>query len=53
MLFKLFSIASLVTTFLVASTTAQWPKRGLAANDGIPIWQFGGYWESASSEVNW
>jgi hypothetical protein len=51
--FKLFSIASLVTAFLVSSITAQWPKRGLAANDDIPIWQFGGYWEGAPSEVNW
>ncbi|KAK3181589.1 hypothetical protein K4F52_007144 [Lecanicillium sp. MT-2017a] len=30
-----------------------WPKRGLAANDGIPIWQFGGEWLGHKSQVNW
>ncbi|ATY59950.1 Glycoside superfamily [Cordyceps militaris] len=30
-----------------------WPKRGLAANDGVPIWQFGGRWADQASGVNW
>jgi hypothetical protein len=46
--FKLFSTASLVTAFLVSSTTAQWPKRGLAANDDILIWQYN--WGSTTDQ---
>ncbi|KAH8883304.1 hypothetical protein GQ53DRAFT_786937 [Thozetella sp. PMI_491] len=39
---------------LIGNTMADpWPKRGLAANDDIPIWQFGGQWEGNPSQVNW
>jgi hypothetical protein len=30
-----------------------WPKRGLAANDDIPITQFGGSYNGHTSQVNW
>lgn len=30
-----------------------WPKRGLAANNDILIWQFGGSYENSQSQVNW
>lgn len=30
-----------------------WPKRGLAANDDVPIYEFGGSWEGDDSQVNW
>lgn len=29
---------------LLATPTLAFGKRGLAANDDIPIWQFGGFW---------
>lgn len=41
---------SLLVTLAVADP---WPKRGLAANDDVPIWQFGGSWENSQSQVNW
>lgn len=44
---------ALVSTLFVSWTSAQFPKRGLAANDDVPIWQFGGTWEGAPSQVNW
>ncbi|RAO70944.1 uncharacterized protein BHQ10_006956 [Talaromyces amestolkiae] len=47
-------IASFASSLLVASVAADpWPKRGLAANDDIPIYEFGGSWNGYSSEVNW
>ncbi|KAF3400913.1 Alkali-sensitive linkage protein 1 [Talaromyces pinophilus] len=47
-------VAGLAISLLVASAAADpWPKRGLAANDDIPIWQFGGSWNGYNSEVNW
>jgi Glycosyl hydrolase catalytic core len=49
---KLFRTMCLMGTLLAAPSTAFY-KRGLAANDDIPIWQFGGTWEGADSEVNW
>ncbi|KAM3458413.1 hypothetical protein MY3296_000619 [Beauveria thailandica] len=30
-----------------------WPKRGLGANDDVPIWQFGGSWLGHNSQINW
>ncbi|XWX02060.1 hypothetical protein V2A60_010092 [Cordyceps javanica] len=30
-----------------------WPKRGLAANDDVQVWQFGGSWLGHKSQVNW
>ena len=50
---KLLSTAFVVGSLLAIPSAAYWPKRGLAANDDIPIWQFGGTWEGAPSEVNW
>lgn len=50
---KLMTIVSFVSTLLPAPTAGYWPKRGLAANDDIPIGQFGGTREGAASEVNW
>jgi len=51
---SLVKVAALATTFLASTATADpWPKRGLAANDDIPIGQFGGTWEGAASQVNW
>ncbi len=39
--------------FIVSGAADQWPKRGLAANDGVPIWQFGGSWNGHASQINW
>ena len=49
---KLFGVIALGAT-LISPAAAAWPKRGLAANDDIPIWQFGGSWEGRPSQVNW
>jgi hypothetical protein len=50
----LFGTAALISTLLITTITANpFPKRGLAANEGVPIWQFGGSWEGAPSQVNW
>lgn len=44
----------LAASALVAGVFADpWPKRGLAANDGVPIWQFGGEWLGHRSQINW
>ncbi|KAK3936621.1 hypothetical protein QBC46DRAFT_25011 [Diplogelasinospora grovesii] len=45
--------AALLATLLAKPAAASWPKRGLAANEDIPIWQFGGSWEGNPSQVNW
>ncbi|QKX62006.1 uncharacterized protein TRUGW13939_09162 [Talaromyces rugulosus] len=45
---------ALATSLLITSTAADsWPKRGLAANDDVPISQFGGSWNNHDSQVNW
>lgn len=44
----------IASTAMVAGVFADpWPKRGLAANDDVPIWQFGGEWNGHHSQVNW
>ena len=44
----------LAVSAMVAGVLADnWPKRGLAANDDVPIWQFGGEWLGHPSEINW
>jgi hypothetical protein len=46
---------ALLSPFLAAlpSVGAVYFKRGLGANEQIPIWQFGGEWEGDVSNVNW
>lgn len=48
-------VGSAIVGALLAGTASAdpWPKRGLAANDGVPIWQFGGSWLGHNSQVNW
>lgn len=48
-------IAPVVAGALLAGQASAdpWPKRGLAANDGVPVWQFGGSWLGHKSQVNW
>lgn len=50
---NLIKVVALATSLLASTTTAQWPKRGLAYNEDIPIYEFGGSWEGAPSQVNW
>ncbi|EEA28825.1 hypothetical protein TMatcc_002825 [Talaromyces marneffei ATCC 18224] len=51
---RYYIVAGLATSLLVASAAADpWPKRGLAANDDVPVWQFGGSWNGHNSQVNW
>jgi hypothetical protein len=51
---KTVGIASVGLSMLAITVSANpWPKRGLAYNEDIPIWQFGGSWEGAPSQVNW
>ncbi|KAJ3494737.1 hypothetical protein NLG97_g3885 [Lecanicillium saksenae] len=46
--------SAIVGAMLAGQASADpWPKRGLAANDGVPIWQFGGSWLGHNSQVNW
>jgi len=45
--YKLISKLLLLGALAIAPATAQFPKRGLAANDDIPIYEFGG------GQVNW
>jgi hypothetical protein len=49
---NLISKLLMLGTILVAPTAAQFPKRGLAANDDIPIWQFGGTWVNPSHTLH-
>jgi len=44
---------AVLSAFFISTSTAQYPKRGLGANEDVPIWQFGGTWEGAPSQVNW
>ena len=44
---------ALISTLFVSPSSAQYPKRGLGANEDVQIWQFGGSWEGAPSQVNW
>lgn len=44
---------ALASTLLFEEVSAQWPKRGLAANDDIGIGQFGGEYNGHASQVNW
>ncbi|KAG8413400.1 hypothetical protein J3458_012969 [Metarhizium acridum] len=48
-------LSSFVTAALLLTTTsaAGTPKRGLAANDGIPIKNFGGTFQGHKSHINW
>ena len=50
---RLTIICAVVGFFFAAISSAQYPKRGLGANEDVPIWQFGGTWEGAPSQVNW
>jgi hypothetical protein len=51
---KLVLIGAVVNSLFAGISTAQpYPKRGLGANEDVPIWQFGGTWEGAPSQVNW
>lgn len=50
---KLVSAVALLSPLLLTPAQAVWPKRGLAYNDDIPIWQFGGSWEGDASQINW
>ncbi|KJK78309.1 hypothetical protein H634G_06482 [Metarhizium anisopliae BRIP 53293] len=47
--------SSFITAALLLTTTstAETPKRGLAANDGIPINNFWGTFEGHKSQINW
>ncbi|KAL7910522.1 glycosyl hydrolase catalytic core domain-containing protein [Trichoderma velutinum] len=47
---KKLSVAAALFTLALADP---WPKRGLDANDNIPISQFGGTYNGRSSQVNW
>ncbi|KAK4079034.1 CAZyme family GH128 [Trichoderma harzianum] len=47
---KRLSVAASLFTLALADP---WPKRGLAANDDIPISQFGGSYNGHGSQVNW
>ncbi|KAN0104878.1 glycoside hydrolase family 128 protein [Hyaloscypha variabilis] len=52
--YKLVLIGAVVSSLFAGISTAQpYPKRGLGANEDVPIWQFGGTWEGAPSQVNW
>ena len=42
-----------ISAVFVGGAMAQWPKRGLAANDDIPIGNFGGSYNGRASQVNW
>lgn len=46
------TLLALLLTGLGASADP-WPKRGLAANDDVPINQFSGEWNGHPSQVNW
>lgn len=48
-----FAAATVAMSLYGVAVADPWPKRGLAANDGIPIWQFGGEWLGHKSQVNW
>jgi hypothetical protein len=50
---KLVSTIALLSTAFIQNAEAAWPKRGLAANEDIPISQFGGTNAGRSSQVNW
>ncbi|KAK5987015.1 Alkali-sensitive linkage protein 1 [Cladobotryum mycophilum] len=52
MLFSI-KLAGLVAIFFTPALAANVPKRGLAANDDIPIGQFGGQRNGHGSQVNW
>lgn len=47
---KKLSVAASLFTLALADP---WPKRGLAANDDVPISQFSGSWNGHGSQVNW
>lgn len=51
---KLLSTLALLSPLAITPALADdWPKRGLAANDDIPIYEFTGTWEGDASQVNW
>lgn len=48
-----FVLAATAAALLGSAVADPWPKRGLAANDDVPISQFGGSWNGHKSQVNW
>jgi hypothetical protein len=50
---KLLGTLALLSISLIQRTSAAFPKRGLASNEGIPLTQFGGSNGGRSSQVNW
>ncbi|KAM0484483.1 hypothetical protein ACHAPX_001909 [Trichoderma viride] len=44
---------SVAASLFALSLADPWPKRGLAANDDVPIAQFSGSWNGFGSQVNW
>lgn len=43
----------MAAALLLTTATAATPKRGLAANDNIPISKFGGSYKGHKSQINW